>query len=219
MDCAFYPISERRLSAVADLVRDRIGFSIRKPFLCLFAMALLSVPAIARGQQSAIYDEYEIKSALIYKLSFFMEWPATAYANENSPIILYILGKDPFGARIEKTIKNTTVNGRPILVKRAQELDALEKCHILFIAESEKGHLEEIFSHVQAWNVLTVSEFQGFANAGGGINFFQENNTIRFEVNVAAIRRVHLRIDSQVLELKQVKVILEDNISKGKNAE
>jgi hypothetical protein len=52
--------------------------------------------------------------------------------------------------------------------------------------------------------VLTVGETQGFADGGGIINFIEENNKIRFEINAEAARRTGLNISSELLKLARL---------------
>ncbi len=52
--------------------------------------------------------------------------------------------------------------------------------------------------------VLTVSEVDGFARSGGGINFYLDGPKVRFEINPAAAQNDRLRISSQLLSLGKI---------------
>jgi hypothetical protein len=51
--------------------------------------------------------------------------------------------------------------------------------------------------------ILTVGEIQGFPDDGGVINFRLEDSRVRFEINLEAAGRAHLRISSRLLSLAQ----------------
>ena len=46
--------------------------------------------------------------------------------------------------------------------------------------------------------------FYGFADGGGIINFIEENNKVRFEINAEAARRTGLNISSELLKLARL---------------
>ncbi|HNO87252.1 MAG TPA: YfiR family protein, partial [Rhodocyclaceae bacterium] len=49
--------------------------------------------------------------------------------------------------------------------------------------------------------VLTVSDIDGFAEAGGGIGLVTEEDRVRFDINQAALTRDTLKASSQLLRL------------------
>jgi hypothetical protein len=48
---------------------------------------------------------------------------------------------------------------------------------------------------------LTVGDVPGFLAAGGMIELLIENDSVRFDVNLVALRRQHIRLPAQVLKL------------------
>lgn len=104
-------------------------------------------------------------------------------------------------------------NLKVIINSLAQEkIEALKKCHVLFICSSEKQNLREILTLVKTSSVLTVTETEGFLEAGSMINFTMEDNKIRFEVNLTAANEAKLQVRSQLLRVAR-KVIKEDSSS------
>ncbi len=100
-----------------------------------------------------------------------------------------------------------------IINSLAQEkIEALKKCHVLFLCSSEKQNLREILTLVKTSSVLTVAETEGFLKAGAMINFTMEDNKIRFEVNLTAANEAKLQVRSQLLRVAR-KVIKEDSFS------
>ena len=88
------------------------------------------------------------------------------------------------------------------------QMDVLKKCHLLFICPSEKKNFSQIIDAVKDRGVLTVSDSQGFLEAGGIINFVIEDNKVRFNVNLTASETAGLKIRSQLLRL--AKKVLKD---------
>ncbi len=157
-----------------------------------------------RAQSQPEAQEYQLKAAFLYNFAKFIEWPPNTLGEEGSPIVVCVVGKDPFGAVLDQAILYQTVQGRPMTVRRGEKLSELRRCHILFISSSEKKRLPEIFQALARANVLTVGEAERFVQLGGIINFVVEENKVRFEINVDNADRAGLKISSQLLRLARV---------------
>lgn len=196
----------------------------------VFSIAVTSSMAQADTAQSR---EYQIKAAFLYNFIKFVDWPEEKTADSNEPITIGIIGKDPFGDAFEP-IKNKPVKGKKVIVRRFKSLEelkksgegnksdkhpqieAIRKCHLLFICRSDKNNLEEIIDLVKDYSILTVADTQGFLEANGIINFVMEEKKVSFEVNVTAAKRAKLKIRSQLLRLATR--ILEEKNSEGKDS-
>jgi hypothetical protein len=181
--------------------------------LVLLVIALAGGNTVA-AQNHSFPREHQIKAAFLYNFARFIDWPASAFADDSTKMVVGILGEDPFGEDLDQTIQGKKVGGRGLAIKRFRRLEELEPIQILFISSSEKKHLTHILEALQGMSVLTVSEVDGFAQRGVVINFFLENRKIRFEINVDAAKRAGLRISSKLLRL--ARVVQEDNSGEAK---
>jgi len=144
--------------------------------------------------------EYQVKAAMLYNFAKFVEWPE----DDRGPLVVGVLGKDPFGGVLEETLRDKTVHGRPIVVRKYHTLGELGASHILFIARSEKKFVPEILEPLHKLGVLTVADIDQFAQSGGAIGFTIDGGRIRFEINLEAARRAGLEISSKLLRLATV---------------
>lgn len=168
--------------------------------LGLFIGLTLLVP----GRVMAQTKEYEIKAVFLYNFARFVEWPTNAFATTNAPLVIGVLGQDPFGSYLDKTVEHETVNDRPLVVRRYERVEEVRDCHILFISSSEKGRLQQTLTGLQHRGILTVGEMEGFASQGGVLRFLTEDNKIKLRINLAAARTEHLTISSQLLKLAEI---------------
>jgi hypothetical protein len=166
--------------------------------------ALLSVIGLALIQPwtalAQSTSEYDLKAAFLYNFSSFVEWPAEAFS-ENSEFVIGILGEDPFGAAIERTVKGKKIRGLPVTVKRFATIKDFSGANCLFISRSESGSIASIAAMVRSKPVLTVGDFPGFLSHGVVINFVVRNSKIHFEVNNETAKRANLLISSKLLNL------------------
>lgn len=164
--------------------------------------------------------EYQVKAAFLYNFIMFIDWPQAKMPEDNSPVIIGIIGKDPFKDAFDP-VKDKLAKGKKVIVKRFsgleelkkdpaemnRQIDAVRNCHLLFICSSEKKSAKEIIDLIKGNNILTVGDMDKFLESEGGmINFVLEDKKVRFEVNLDAAKQADLKIRSQLLRLA-VKVI------------
>jgi hypothetical protein len=152
-------------------------------------------------------SEYLIKAGFIYNFAKFVEWPSAAFSQPDSPIVIGVIGTDPFGSVLDHIVEDKKIGPRGFVVKRykgGKDLKDLKDCKILFVSASEKAHVDEILQSVKGLPILTVGETSGFAERGGVIRFTLEDNRVRFEVNVEAAHQADLNISSRLLTLARI---------------
>jgi hypothetical protein len=151
--------------------------------------------------QDARPTEYQIKAAFLFNFAKFVNWPPGVFAQPTSPIVIGILGENPFHDDLARTVRDKTVDDHPLVIKEFRSADQATNCHILFISTSEKNRLPEILKVLNGTSVLTVGEMERFTEAGGMINFVLEGTKIRFQINNDAATRAGLKISSKLLSL------------------
>ena len=174
---------------------------ISRPKLLVVALALLGEAALATPDT---FSEYEVKAAFLYNFAKFIDWPQESGAEPKQPFVIGVLGEDPFGQVLDETVAGKQVRGRGFVVKRFLSANDLEPCHILFIAASERRHLDPIFARLRSRATLTVSEVEGFAESGGMINFTIDALRVRFEINLVVLEDARLKANSQMLNLARI---------------
>jgi hypothetical protein len=156
--------------------------------------------------QGRAAEEYEIKAGLLFNFVKYVAWPEKDFSAPETPFVIGILGKDPFGKVLDQTVtgEDRKIKGRLILVKRFGSLEEIAGCHVLFITEAEQKRWPQIKQSLAGSHVLTVGESDLFADSGGVIGLYKEKNRIRFVINVDAARRAELTIDSTMLNLARI---------------
>lgn len=173
---------------------------------CLAAFAALVVFALAtsapvRAAEISVAGEYDIKAAFLVNFAKFVEWPADGPSVSGSPIVIGIIGADPFGPKLDAIATGRQVDGHPIVVRRANSLDAIPRCHILFVGAVSPAQLAGIVSRASERGMLTVSEEPGFTERGGAIEFFIEDQKVRFAINLEAASAAGLKVSSHLAQL------------------
>jgi hypothetical protein len=170
---------------------------------CTVALLALAAALPARPQ-AAPSVEYQVKAAFLFNFAKFIEWPQDAFANEKTPINLCVFRHDPFGGALEEVIREKAINNRGLLAERINDLSELKACQLVFVSGREEKQLPEILNSLKKTSALVVGESADFAENGGAVQFFLENNKLRFAINVDAIQRARLQASSKLLALARI---------------
>lgn len=154
--------------------------------------------------QSPASPEYQLKAVFLFNFAQFVEWPASAFPDSAAPLVIGVLGADPFGSYLDETVRGETVDEHPLVVRRFRSVDEITTCHILFVSRQEESRLTGILDSLKGRSVLTVSDADRFASRGGMIRFVTDHNRIRLRINLDAAKAAHLTLSSKLLRPAQI---------------
>jgi hypothetical protein len=153
----------------------------------------------------AQFDEYMMKAGFIERFTRFIDWPSeTTMADSTKPFIISVIGKNPFDEKLDQFFHTTKIKNRQVHIRYISELDEIQDSHVLFIAQSEQKQLSDIISQVQEKPILTISDTNGFGEKGVLINFFIEQDKIRFEINKNAVQKSGLQVSYLLLNVAKI---------------
>ncbi len=185
--------------------------NIKAHILIVTVLTLLVVPTVPQARADTTSSrEYQVKAAFLFSFINFVDWPKEKLTEGNNQINIGIIGNDPFGKAFEP-IKDKQVKGKDVVIKRfkafkelnqsSEEIEAIKKCHLLYICPSEKDEFRKIINLVMKHNILTVGDTKSFLESGGIINFLMEDKKVRFEINNTVAEQTELKIRSKLLRL------------------
>ena len=137
--------------------------------------------------------EYQVKAAYLYNFVKFVEWPETA---RTGPLNICLAGRNPFGNLLAETIKDETIDGRPLTSRVILEPEP--DCHVLFVPEGASSAYLRAARHMPT---LTVGETPDFLQQGGVIAFVADGRNIRFAISAEAAEQANLQVSSRLLKL------------------
>lgn len=177
--------------------------ALRACAMLALACALALAPRSAWAE-AAPSKEYQVKAAFLFNFVRFADWPATAFADDDAPIRIGVIGDDPFGAALDDIVRGETVRNRRLEVRRARQAKDLADCQLVFVSRSEQEREGEILAALGQRPVLTVGDSERFAGHGGVIGFYLEGNKVRFEIDPANAQRQQVKLSAQLLRLGRI---------------
>ena len=171
-----------------------------KNFLLITIMTFLFAEAFAQQEESIV------KAVALEKLSMFITWPATSKnANENnSEFVITVLGQNKFINSLEEVYKNGKIKGKKVKINCISNIQKLDDCNILFIPKIKIAELRTIIDYLKGRHILTVSDTEGFAEAGCFINLYEFENKLHFEINQKSLQDEGFTIDYRLLRVSKI---------------
>jgi hypothetical protein len=171
--------------------------------LRLAATIFLGILLTARAP-GQVLDEYQVKAAFLYNFAKFVEWPPEAFKTAKDPILVCVLGHNPFGSALEETIHGKSIASRAFAYRQVSDAESASDCQILFIGSTESKRFRSLLDNLKPTGILTIGEAQGFAADGGVINFKLDDGRVHFEINVDAAEQERLHISAKLLSLAKI---------------
>jgi len=96
---------------------------VRTGLLAVVTAALLlgfAAPASGPSNDDGDADDQivKLKAAFLRTMSRYVEWPAGTFVDEKAPLVIGVLGTDPFGSILDQSIRDASAKGHPFEIRR-----------------------------------------------------------------------------------------------------
>jgi hypothetical protein len=186
-------------------IRPHLPDALRRAGWFFFALATSVLLAGMAMAQASRPGEYEVKAAFLLNFAKFVEWPDSSFDGPQAPIVFGVIGSDnQLAFNLRRLSAGEKVQGRNVVIREERFGDDVRRCHVLFVSASERQRAKQILASLQDASVLTVSDIDGFADAGGAMQFVMQESRVRFIVNLDAATQSKLRVSAKLLALAHV---------------
>lgn len=191
-----------RVAAKRSGMRSRVFSSWLPPVLAMLVGLILADTARTTRAQSQA-SEYHVKAAFLFHFVQLVDWPAGSLGNDANAVTVCTVGEDPFQGDLEATLAGQSLGARSFRIRHLKSADDFQGCQVLFVSKRDALRLSRLLAVLKDGSVLTVGESDGFVEQGGMIGFLLVDNKVRFEINLQAAERAHLKISSRLLLLAE----------------
>ncbi len=148
---------------------------------------------------------YVMKAVYLEKFSRFITWPDECEMDDISkPFLIGVIGKTQLHKNLEQIYAVQKINNKRVEIRKVSELYQIKDLHILVIAESERKNLPNILALTEELPVLTIGDSPSFGEKGVLINFFEDKNRLKFEINESAVLKSPLQMSFYLLNSAQI---------------
>lgn len=182
-------------------IRRRVGFWLgRWAVALLLLICLPGAAGVAMGQELGPQNPNRVKAAFLRNFAHYVTWPGSAFEGGASSWNVGVLGPDPFGDVLDATLRGRTEQGHAFEVFRADVLDELPPCQIVFVAYKDAAKRRAALGALRTRPVLTVGDAPEFLKEGGIIQF-RVDERVRMSINLDQARSASLTIQTRMLEV------------------
>jgi hypothetical protein len=147
--------------------------------------------------------EYAVKAVFLYNFCQFMDWPSGTFSGPRDPIVIGVLGGNPFGSLLNDAVAGEQVRGRSIRVEYYRNASEA-RCNILFVPASETERVARDLPRLHQRGIATVGESEAFLDAGGMIALIPMQNRVHLKVNLPIARSSRIELSSKLLRVADV---------------
>jgi hypothetical protein len=165
--------------------------------IALAAGLVAAVPP-ARAEPS----EAELKAEFVERFVRFVEWDDDDLPEDEFAVC--VIGGSPVTPYLERIAKKRKLRGRRATITELAEVEEVVDCQLLLIHGSDRKRLRTILSRTEGHPILTIADAPGAAAAGAIINFYLDDNHVRFEINTRAAKDSGLKVRAKLLRVAKL---------------
>jgi YfiR/HmsC-like len=174
----------------------------------VIALAALVALVTDVGSSASVIDPQgasapALRAAFMYNFAKFTEWPANVIPRDQ-PLVFCVTDDGPMAEALEQIVKGRAVGGHALAVRQVALDSGVRACHLLYASGLDAKRANELLGTVDHLPVLTVGDFERFAQMGGVASFFVEDGKMRFAINIDSAHRAGLRVSSKLLMLARI---------------
>jgi hypothetical protein len=152
--------------------------------------------------QDRATDPARVEAAFLRNFARYVTWPARAFASEQSPWLICLLGRNQFDNALEETFQGRMEHGRAFEVVRVARLEQLPACQIVFVDLPLATERRAALAELKKQPILTVGRAPEFLEEGGVIRLLA-GERIEMSINLDQARAAALTIPSKMLEVSR----------------
>jgi uncharacterized protein DUF4154 len=165
----------------------------------VFSICLLIASSHLFAQEKI--EEAHLKAALIKNIISFTRWPSQSFERRNSPLLMCIVGKDPY-SKIFAKLPSLSLQNRSLQTMQL-DLDAdlvtIRDCHVVLVLLKDQQETSLFIHKIRELPVLTISELDIYESQQSMVNLAGKDDRITFSVNRQTANQVGLDFSSRLL--------------------
>ena len=140
----------------------------------------------------------QAQSLYIYNFSRLIQWPA---GNQTGDFVIGVIGSNELYKSLSSYVGNKKVGSQSISIRKFDSPESIVRCHIVFVGNSKIASLDEIINQLRGSNSLIITEKKGMINAGSAIDFFMDEDKLKFVMNTGNAQKYNLTVSRSLQDM------------------
>jgi hypothetical protein len=171
------------------------------PAAAVAPAATVALPPAAALRAAGPYPEEAVKAVFLYRFAGYVQWPSAP--RPAAAFTIAVLGGDEVAGQLRQLLPGHQIQGEPARVRIITRVTQLEDAQMLYIGPEYAGNVHALIAALGSRPVLVVTDEPGGLQEGSEMNFVLRGQHVRFEISVAAARRIGLKISSALLAVAE----------------
>ena len=148
-------------------------------------------------------DLSALKTAFIIKMVNFIDWPEKNLNEDHIYFNFCVKRSSRVSVEMLDWARTAELKSRPVKIINVYfHPERRKQCDLIFIQHSSQ--LSKELATANQYGILTISDIYGTARQGVIINFYQEGDNLRFEINLKKARELNFSIQPRLLKLARI---------------
>jgi hypothetical protein len=160
----------------------------------LILLFMSCIPVIAQ------YNEDVVKAAYIERITRFVEWPAKDSLVKVNQFVIGVFDDDEFYYTLTEVFKEKLIKEHRVKIITIDRPDQINTCNLCYMSAKAKSRLGEFILKANISGTLLISGTTGFCNVGVHINFYIEDEKLKFEINDRTIDSAGFKVSYLLLQ-------------------
>jgi hypothetical protein len=145
------------------------------------------------------YDENVIKAAYIERITRFVDWPDKSSLSDSS-FIIGVYGDNDFYSTLIRVFKDKPIKDLLVKVISIKTPEQVSTCNLCYISKRADPILKKFVNAANSSGVLLISESTEFGNEGVHINFYLDDEKLKFEINERSINSAGFKVSYLLMQ-------------------
>lgn len=176
------------------------GRMIRKYIFGKILLAAFPLLFLISIQAKAQYNENIIKAAYIERITRFIEWPAKDSITSSNKFVLGVFGETGFYNTLSDVFKEKPIKDHRVIIVEIKGPEQLNTCNLCYISEKAKPLLGKFVAEANSAGVLLISESTDFCREGVHVNFYLEEEKLKFEINEKSVTSAGFKVSYLLMQ-------------------
>jgi hypothetical protein len=147
---------------------------------------------------SQVNSVSQAQSLYIYNFSRLIQWPA---GSQSGDFVIGVIGDEELYKSLVTYISNKKVGSQPISIKKFDSPENITRCHIVFVGNVKVSSFDDLIGRLRGSNSLIITEKKGMINMGSAIDFFMDQDKLKFVMNSTNAEKYDLTVSKSLEDM------------------
>lgn len=146
------------------------------------------------------YNENIIKAAYIEQITRFVEWPVNDNIMPGELFVIGVYGESDFYNTLIEVFKENLIKDHKVKIISIKSPEEIKTCNLCYISAKAKEMIHKFVNAANTSGVLLISGTTDFGKEGVHINFYLEDEKLKFEMNGKSISSAGFKVSYLLLQ-------------------